>query len=317
MGCDKPELDSEYDYILYFGAITFQGYNSLSNLLEIMDSGGKSKGCFIPITNGGDADAAYRMARALGHHYPHDLKVMVLDACKSAGTLIAIGAKELIIANRGELGPLDVQLQKKEELLEMSSGLDIVQSLLALQEHSLLAFRQYLIDLSIGANLGTKFAAKLATELTSSIVSPIASQIDPLRIGEHQRALRVATAYGTRLNEKFANTSEKQINTLLIGYPSHSFVIDRKEASKLFKNVRELNDQEQELGAFLRKNTMNFAGLAAQVEPTVISVDDVINNVAELEREREDTTNEKSVKKSAKTGCPPSNGSVPEDSERP
>ena len=38
--------------------------------------------------------------------------------CKSAGTLLLIGATSLIISDRGELGPLDVQLSKPDEIFE-------------------------------------------------------------------------------------------------------------------------------------------------------------------------------------------------------
>jgi ClpP class serine protease len=37
--------------------------------------------------------------------------------CKSAGTLIALGANELAFGEHGELGPLDVQIAKRDEVL--------------------------------------------------------------------------------------------------------------------------------------------------------------------------------------------------------
>ncbi|MBV2122065.1 MAG: SppA protein [Candidatus Thiodiazotropha sp. (ex Ctena orbiculata)] len=259
----KENLREDYDYILYFGRISLDSYNRLSDTLEIkQQESNNTKGYFIPVTVGGHPDSAYRMARALGHHYPDDLKVLVPDICKSAGTLIAIGATELVISDRGELGPLDVQLQKKEELFEMSSGLDIIQSMVVLQEQVMEAFRSYLMEIKLGSGLGTKIASKLASEMASALVSPISSQIDPMRIGEHQRALRVATWYGTRLNKKFNNTNDENIYNLITGYPSHGFVIDRKEASEIFKNVRALDDKELAIEKWLRKQTANFNNLA-------------------------------------------------------
>ena len=73
-------------------------------------------------TDGGKADHAYRIARALQRSYSR-FTVLIAGRCKSAGTLLAVGANDLVMADPGELGPLDVQLQKPDELWEMSSGM--------------------------------------------------------------------------------------------------------------------------------------------------------------------------------------------------
>jgi hypothetical protein len=258
----ERDLDPNYDYIVYFGLIDFSGYDALSDLLERnAEERGNSRGYLILVTIGGDANAGYRIARAFGHHYPDDFRLLVPDICKSAGTLVAIGANELIVSDRGELGPLDVQIKKKEELFEASSGLDILQSLQAIQDQVKVTFRDYLLDISLGGGLGTKMAAQLSSEMACNIVTPITSQIDPMRLGEQQRALRIAAHYGERLRRKFQNTSQQSIDVLLTGYPSHSFVIDRKEANELFIRVRAPDDIERKIEVWLREQTSNFSGL--------------------------------------------------------
>src|SRR5262245_11961154 len=74
------------------------------------------------VTSGGDAHGAYQIARCLQTSYAKCL-VFVTGYCKSAGTLVAIGAHELIVGSRGELGPLDVQMSKPDELMLRQSGL--------------------------------------------------------------------------------------------------------------------------------------------------------------------------------------------------
>ena len=37
-----------------------------------------------------------------------------LTHCKSAGTLLALGADEIIMSNLSELGPLDIQLPDRD-----------------------------------------------------------------------------------------------------------------------------------------------------------------------------------------------------------
>ncbi len=90
------------------------------------------------VTEGGDPDAAYRMSRSLQEHYERFFCVVV-GWCKSAGTLITIGAHELILVQQ-ELGPLDVQMSKRDDLMEMQSGQTVVAALSSLQEKAFGAF---------------------------------------------------------------------------------------------------------------------------------------------------------------------------------
>src|SRR5688500_5732755 len=64
-------------------------------------------------TNGGDPHAAFRMAKALQRFY-RKTRLLIVGPCKSAGTLMALGAHEVAFAPTGELGPLDVQLNKPD-----------------------------------------------------------------------------------------------------------------------------------------------------------------------------------------------------------
>lgn len=223
------------DAYLYFGSVNQYGYDRLSTLLETR-SKKNSQACLVLITTGGSADYGYRIARAIRHHY-ENFNVIIPDICKSAGTLICIGADELVFGDRGELGPLDVQIMKPDEMFESMSGLDLSQALLALQNQVLSAFREYLVDIRGGAGLQTKLAADIAEKLTEGFVAPIAAKVDPLTLGEHQRAMQIGYAYGKRLNETSHILKEGALQSLISDYPSHGFVIDRKEARDLFNNV--------------------------------------------------------------------------------
>ncbi len=71
-----------------------------------------------------DADVAYRIARCLQHRYER-ITAVISGQCKSAGTLLAIGAHELAFSDHGELGPLDVQLRKADDMWAATSGLTV------------------------------------------------------------------------------------------------------------------------------------------------------------------------------------------------
>ena len=99
----------------------------------------------VLVTEGGDADPAYRIARCLQEHYDR-FSLFVSGYCKSAGTLVALGAHEIVIADCGELGPLDVQMSKEDELGATRSGLTVLSALSALQVKAYDAFEYFLLE---------------------------------------------------------------------------------------------------------------------------------------------------------------------------
>lgn len=238
------------DVFLYYGNISTSGYNLISSILE-NKSEKKDTVCLILITYGGDPDAAYRIARALNHYY-QNVEILVPDVCKSAGTLLCIGAKKLIISDRGELGPLDIQLSKPDEMFESMSGLDIIQALNALEHQVLSSFRRYLVEIRGRNRLTTKMTADIAVKLVNDFIAPIAAKIDPMTLGSHQRAMQIAYAYGERLNEMSNSLQQDALTKLISNYPSHSFVIDRKESASLFNNVKKPDEETEQLDLWIR-----------------------------------------------------------------
>lgn len=196
-------------------------------------------------TYGGDPDGGYRMARCLQHNYEH-IRLVIPSFCKSAGTLVAIGAHELAVDDLGELGPLDIQVRKDSELEERSSGLDIMEAMEAAQVHAREAFMKTLIEVRRASRLSTRLAGEFAANVAIGVTAPLYNQIDPNRLGEMQRAMRIAHDYGQRLNEHTRCLQPGALNRLVAGYPAHGFVIDRKEAATLFNSVSRATAEEQD-----------------------------------------------------------------------
>lgn len=202
----------------------------------------------ILVTEGGDPDAAYRIARAFQQKY-EKFSVCVAGYCKSAGTLLTLGADELIMTDLAELGPLDIQLAKEDAIGENLSVLAIPHALKTLQGHAFSCFEESLLEIirRSRGRISTKTASKIATELSIGLFSPVFQQLDPLNIGEMTRANSIALSYGLRLLEKYQNASVEKLGYLITNYPSHGFVIDREEASQLFERVRVPTEQESML----------------------------------------------------------------------
>jgi hypothetical protein len=207
---------------------------------------------FLVTTEGGDPDSTYRIARCLQSKYA-EITIVVAGWCKSAGTLLTIAGNELIIADSGELGPLDIQIAKSDELGERSSGLTVEAAFEKLQEQSFELFIRNLGDIKnkVGGRITFRTAAEIASQMVIGVTSDIFAKFDPVSIGEDHRANLVAEEYAMRLNLKAKNLRVDRrpngLEMLLRGYPSHSFVIDREEARRLFRQVKPPSGQISEL----------------------------------------------------------------------
>lgn len=210
----------------------------------------------ILVTPGGDADVAYRIARYAQDNYKKFF-IFVSGYCKSAGTLCALGAHEIIMCDQGELGPLDVQFYKKDDLGELDSGLVLVEALQTLQQKAFDLFEHHLMEIKrkSGGQISFKLATEIATKMTVGLFEPIYRQIDPVMIGNIIRSMTIAKDYGTRLRLISQNFTEQALDMLVDLYPSHGFVIDRREAKMLFRNIRAPSEAEDNLAKVLGMNS--------------------------------------------------------------
>ncbi|WP_176441843.1 SDH family Clp fold serine proteinase [Granulicella rosea] len=242
---------TDSDILLYSGDIE-RPYDD--KLLDICLERKRRKNVMLLLcSRGGNPDAAYRMARGLQDYY-EKFTVLLAGRCKSAGTLIAIGAHELVMSDHAELGPLDIQLGKKDELFETASGLTVLSALTELENKAFELFENAFLRIKIRSDGSVTFktATLIATELAKGVVAPIMAQVDPMHVGEVSRAMKIGQEYGRRLSDLSKNLGSDALSALVDEYPSHGFVIDRKEAAKLFVNVRNTTEDEGLLVSLLR-----------------------------------------------------------------
>jgi len=297
------------DVYIYLGEISRSGYKQLSQSLEGKHNK-KKRACLILVTYGGDPDAGYRISRAMNHYYDK-FEILIPDVCKSAGTLICIGASKLIFGDRGELGPLDIQLSKPDELFENMSGLDIIQAVSALEDRVLTTFKKCLIDMRRGAGLRTKMAADIAVKLADGFIAPITARIDPVTLGEHQRAMQIAYDYGERLNKMSGSMKGGALVNLVSSYPSHGFVIDRKEAGELFNDISSPDGETNDLYVLVRGVIEQYppqaSMLVGEIGPMFAS-----NNQANEDNDDEDINEQSENYNEASNGSHGPNESNPE-----
>lgn len=251
----------EADVYLYSGLIDSDG--AVRFIEEVEANKSRDNAALVLTSYGGTADGAYKIARHLNRRYKK-FTLYVFGPCKSAATLVALAADEIVMSCAAEFGPLDVQLLKRDELIGRNSGLDIAEALKSVSEHAFSLFEKHFIETLTrsGGAIGTKTASEIAEAIAIGLLSPITEQIDPLQIGEVRRAVRVAKDYATRLK-----ADARVINRLVEGYPSHTFVIDFEEAQEIFNDVRLTDLLENRLGTSLAAASFEGTGHDCVTEP--------------------------------------------------
>lgn len=239
--CNENNCDI-YIYSGSIGSFDKNVYISERFINLIVENPDKKENCMLFLTSyGGDADWAYKISATLKKFYKN-YDVVVCGFCKSAATLIALGAKTLFFSPKGELGPLDVQTRKKDDLFSRQSPLDVFQSKDMISSWASDFCKKFFFDMldSGGGIISIEAASLIANKLSESLFSPIMSKINPLEVGEIYRAMNVADAYGNII--KSNNVKDGTLAKLVVSYPSHSFVIDVTQAKVLFHSVEDLTE---------------------------------------------------------------------------
>jgi hypothetical protein len=244
---------SACDYVLASGDIDEPIYSGI--LKEVTENKRSAKLVLCLVTYGGSANTAYRISKWL-HAMYDDISVFVPSFCKSAGTLIACSANEIIMTPFGELGPLDVQLQKRDEIFEIKSGLVTNLAMEEIRNQAWLLFEHIMLRVKTkSGSVSFKFASEIAQKIASDMIESVYQRVNLDAIGDDIMNLRVATEYCERLNKRFGNLKPGAINTLVHKYPSHDFVIDFDETKELFHRVA---PPSEELFGILKEHHMDM-----------------------------------------------------------
>lgn len=248
---EKVQNEYNADVYFYSGSIDEEGFHKVARCIS-KSIGARSTGLLILATNGGQANSAYQIGRLFQRRYENFI-VCCPGRCKSAGTLVAVGATKLIMGMFSELGPLDVQLLKQDEIANRKSGLLAKSSFDALADAAFELYERLMLRITVssGGQVSFKVASELSASMTAGMLSPVYSQINPDIVGAEHRDLSVAKEYGDRLSGHAGNAVAGAIDRLVSAYPSHDFIIDRTEAEDLFVKVEEPSDALENLIKYL------------------------------------------------------------------
>lgn len=216
---------------------------------------------------GGDADAAYAIGKLLQRRCGK-FTAIVVNWAKSAATLLSLGASEIILAEHGQLGPLDVQLYDAARE-EYSSALNETQALERLHVagleallNTLYALRRGLRNRSNGATKKFEHLLPHAVKFVAESMRPLYEKVDVVQYTARLRDLKIAEEYAIRLLRHNIAKDDAEIlaKRLVEDYPDHGFNINFEEAERLDMPVREPNPEE---AGHLDRILQNIRGVSA------------------------------------------------------
>ncbi len=173
-------------------------------------------------TRGGAMEVPWRIVTMI-REFTEEFAVLVPYKCWSAGTIIALGAEEIVVGRKGELGPIDPQVP-----IQIGEG-----GLAQLHQLSVEDLMSYLDFLREKAGLSDHTAlAGAVSLLINKVGPPLVGQLN--RVHSHIRD--VARKMLTARNKK-AQLSEQQIKSIIESLAEktyqHGHAIGRAEAEDI------------------------------------------------------------------------------------
>ena len=178
---------------------------------------------------GGELETAWELVN-LFREYEMDFSVLVPYHCRSSATLVAMGAREIVMGKMGTLGPIDPTIRLSGGHLE---GMEI--SLADMDTYEDFLREEYQI-------IRPEEKIKAFEKLTESV--------SPILIGRAYRNYLETRDDATRLLQHYINDPKKVkkiVRCLLHGIHTHNHSISRGEAKNIGLNVTKASSEMENL----------------------------------------------------------------------
>jgi hypothetical protein len=202
-------------------------------------------------STGGPLDSAFKTILFLSR-YTQNIHVYVPRKAKSASTLIAIGANEIVMSPFGELGPLDTQVRDPRNPTDYVSALDLYQSVDYVRDFGFSTLSEVLKNLAFATQgrMSLASSVKSGAEYALGSITPMLEQVNAIDFGGWGRSLKIGERYAqillARVDAVDKMKSEKIARRLVYGYTHHLFPIDITEAKEMGLNAQEMSERQYE-----------------------------------------------------------------------
>lgn len=223
---------------------------------HILNIGPQEKLALFIYTPGGDTIAGWGLVNLL-KQYCKRLKVLIPFRSLSCGTLISLGADEIVMGKHGLLSPVDPSVASPFNPTAPAAGGQI--SLLPVSVEDMIGF----LDLA-RKELGIKDKESIA-----QILKCLSDKVHPLALGAVYRAREQSSTLAKRLLSLHTKDDEKSINKIVKlltqELPTHNYLIGRSEAQDIGLKISEPNDKIEKLMWSLYKEYEGWMKLTSPV----------------------------------------------------
>lgn len=215
------------------GLETIIGNETPDIFLEHLDAIGKvDKISLIVYTRGGDTLAAWNIVN-LFREFCNKFEIIVPNKCRSAGTLMSLGADSIIMTKQATLGPIDPSITRAMSPIIPNAN---PPQKLSISVESVKGYFSLLKE-----ELGAKDNASLATAY-----SKLVDYIHPLVLGDVYRSQKQIQMLAEKLLHMHSNdkkTIKSIVSFLCSDSGSHDYTINRTEAQNLGLNIEKPSQQ--------------------------------------------------------------------------
>ncbi len=222
-------------------------------------------------STGGLIEVPWRLVTMI-REFTDEFNVLIPYKAMSAATLIALGADNIIMGKKGELGPIDPQVSFSRD----QGGGTQVQENMSVED--IMSFIDFIRD-----KAGFKDESALA-----SLMSGLTDKLSPWQLGSINRIhahIRVVAEklLSARRTDPFDTTKIKLIiETLTERTYQHGHAIGRKEAKEIGLQISETDEDIENLMWSLFEHYEELCQLKSPIDPNTFIPEDVENKVEGL-----------------------------------
>ena len=228
------------------------GSDSFVDVLSHVDKRGEQENLTLILnSNGGSIEFAFLMAKAIREKCDN-LTVLVPLRAKSAATLLALAADEILFGRFGELGPLDPQVPDLAGGSGLRSPLEIMKGLEFLRNYYIETFDVMVLFLLQRAGMDVAHTFEHVAGILSPIAGPLYQMVNYRELGEASRHLEVSQQYAKETMYRWSpldrESADDVVDALVWRYPDHGYIIDLEEARSIgLSNVEQMTVQLESL----------------------------------------------------------------------
>lgn len=192
-------------------------------LIEHLDAiGNAERISLILYTRGGDTLAAWNIVNLI-REFCHELEIIVPNKCRSAGTLMSLGANNIIMTKQATLGPIDPSITRAMSPLIPNTT---PPKKLSLSVESVKGYIQLLKN---------EFGVHEDKSLSDAYIK-LAEYIHPVVLGDvyrTQKQIQMLAKKLLKMGGYEKDATEKLVSFLCSDSGSHDYTINRTEAREL------------------------------------------------------------------------------------